>query len=171
MTGTADGVRYAHGHLPGGGFEQSVEAVADGAVARMSIAADVYGTVSGIEADRLYLGFADGSFFDNATNTMVWALPDEVRVVAFGQPFGAEGALTQWQGPHGIALSAMSRENAYFFVANTAPYVGRQSLPAGPSVRPSLKTRLRWWGVRTARFMRRWTPHVHFGERECICED
>ena len=103
-----------------------VAATTSGGQAILSLLSDTYGTVAGIKADKIYFG--ENTYFDDATKTLRTTSGANTRVLALGNSFGTDGTLTQWEGPSTVAFSAMSRTNAYFFIANVAPFTGGGTL-------------------------------------------
>lgn len=99
-----------------------VAAVTGGGAAVLTLVSDDYGTIAGLNADEIYFG--ENTFFDNATDTMRTTTGSNVRVVAYGAPFGTDGQLTEWEGPSSVAFASMSRANAYYYRANAVPYQG-----------------------------------------------
>nr|WP_313429390.1 hypothetical protein [Brevundimonas diminuta] len=67
--------------------------------------------------------FGDNTVFDDATDTMRTTIGSNIRIMAFGAPFGAGGNLLEWWGPTGIALSSMTPENGYSGRMISPPYV------------------------------------------------
>lgn len=107
----------------------SLAAVSPGGRAILQILSDTYGTDIALSADKIWYG--DNTYFDDATDTLRTTTGANTRVLALGASFGTDGSLTQWEGPSSVAFSAMSRANAYFYLANAAPYLGGTALPGG----------------------------------------
>lgn len=93
----------------------------------LTLLSDDFGTVAGLSADQVYFG--ENTFFDNATDTLRTTIGGNTRVLALGAAFGTDGTLTQWEGPSAVPFASMSRANAYFYAANTSPYLGGTAFP------------------------------------------
>lgn len=67
--------------------------------------------------------FGDNTIFDDATDTMRTTIGSNIRVMAFGAPFGAAGNLLEWWGPSSVAIGAMTSSNGHNGRMTSAPYV------------------------------------------------
>ena len=99
-------------------------AATGGKPTRFTLYSDNLGTgFIALEASEIYFG--DNTVFDDATDTLTTVTGGVANVIAWGAAFGASGAnLTQWIGDSSVALAAMTKANAYFYVSTDAPYVG-----------------------------------------------
>lgn len=100
----------------------SLVAAASGSVpARIGLISSTLG--SAITFDAPYIYWGTNTVFDDATDTLVTVVGPNVRVLAFGAPFGADGNLLEWWGPSGTAMGAMTTANGLNGRMTTAPYV------------------------------------------------
>lgn len=76
-----------------------------------------------IAFDAPYIYWGDNTVFHDATDTLQTTVGSNVRVLAFGAPFGASGNLLEWWGPASIGLGAMTTGNGLNGRMTTAPYV------------------------------------------------
>ena len=94
-----------------------------------------------LTADQIYFG--DNSVFDDATDTLQTSVGPNIRVLAFGSPFGAQGNLLEWWGPASTPLGEMTTGNGLNGRMTSAPYVfdnvigggktgGTRSFSSGP---------------------------------------
>jgi len=67
--------------------------------------------------------FGDNTVFDDATDTMRTTIGSNIRIMAFGAPFGAAGNLLEWWGPANIAIGSMTTANGYNGRMTSLPYV------------------------------------------------
>ena len=67
--------------------------------------------------------FGDNTVFDDATDTMRTTIGSNIRIMAFGAPFGAGGDLLEWWGPANIAIGSMTTANGHNGRMTSAPYV------------------------------------------------
>lgn len=67
--------------------------------------------------------FGDNTVFDDATDTMRTTIGSNIRIMAFGAPFGAAGNLLEWWGPANIAIGSMTTTNGYNGRMTSLPYV------------------------------------------------
>lgn len=98
----------------------------------LSLISSSFGSAIAMAAEQIYFG--DNTVFDDASDQLRTVTNGVRRVIAWGAAFGSgadAGQLTEWEGPDSVALNAMTRANATFFRANTAPYVGGSGLNAG----------------------------------------
>ena len=96
---------------------------AEAAGGRPAIIEAVSSTLGGyiaFGAEQIYFG--DNTVFDDATDTLQTVVGLNVRVLAFGAPFGADSNLLEWWGPASIALGAMRPANGYEGRLSVAPY-------------------------------------------------
>lgn len=100
-----------------------------------------FGSYIALTAEQLYFG--DNTVFDDATDTLRTTIGQNIRVLAFGAPFGAQGNLLEWWGPASTALSNMATGNGLNGRMTTEPYVfdnvigggrtgGTRSFSSGP---------------------------------------
>lgn len=100
----------------------SLVAAASGSVpARIGLTSSTLG--SAITFDAPYIYWGTNTVFDDATDTLQTTVGSNVRVLAFGAPFGASGNLLEWWGPASIGLGAMTTGNGLNGRMTTAPYV------------------------------------------------
>lgn len=100
----------------------SLVAAASGSVpARIGLTSSTLG--SAITFDAPYIYWGANTVFDDATDTLQTTVGSNVRVLAFGAPFGASGNLLEWWGPASIGLGAMTTGNGLNGRMTTAPYV------------------------------------------------
>jgi hypothetical protein len=100
----------------------SLVAAASGSVpARIGLISSTLG--SAITFDAPYIYWGSNTVFDDATDTLQTTVGSNVRVLAFGAPFGASGNLLEWWGPASIGLGAMTTGNGLNGRMTTAPYV------------------------------------------------
>lgn len=102
-------------------FELVAEA-SGGKPARFRMISSSLGTAIALDAPYIYFG--DNTVFDDATDTFQTTVDGVTYVQANGAGFGVGGTLRLWMGPAGIALGAMSKANATFFLSSDAPGVG-----------------------------------------------
>lgn len=109
-------------------------AASGGRPARVSLESDSYGGSNiALTAAKIYWG--DNTVFDDATDTLRTVTGSTAAVLGLGSPFGASADLLWWIGPSGVSLGAMSRANAYFYIAGSSPYIGGAGLGAGKEVK------------------------------------
>lgn len=106
-----------------------VAATTPGGAAILSLTSSNYGAVAGLQADQIYFG--ENTFFDNASDTLQTVDGSGRMVTAWGAGFGNDGTLREWHGPADVALSAMSRANAFYGRASVEPRVFGSALPTG----------------------------------------
>lgn len=100
----------------------SLVAAASGSVpARIGLTSSTLG--SAITFDAPYIYWGTNTVFDDATDTLQTTVGSNVRILAFGAPFGASGNLLEWWGPASIGLGAMTTGNGLNGRMTTAPYV------------------------------------------------
>lgn len=104
-----------------------------GRPARVGLFSDNQGN-SDIVLDAARIWFGENTVFDDATDTLQTVWGTTRRVLALGAAFGTDGTITEWEGPDGTALSAMSRANAFSGRANVAPRVFGSAQPGGQQV-------------------------------------
>lgn len=101
-----------------------------GRPARFIIQSDSYGgSFAALDAAKIYFG--DNSVFDDVSDTLQTVTGSIRRVIAWGSTFGPDG-LFEWVGDSSVALSAMTRANAQFYMASTSPYIGAPALTYTP---------------------------------------
>lgn len=100
---------------------------------RVGIYSDNQGN-SDIVLDAARIWFGENTVFDDVTDTLQTVWGSTRRVLALGAPFGTDSTITEWEGPDGTALSAMSRANAFSGRANVAPRVFGSAQPGGQQV-------------------------------------
>ena len=103
-----------------------VAAASGGKPARFKLVSSSLGSAIALDAPFIYFG--DNTVFDDATDTFQTTVDGVTYIQANGAGFGVGGTLRLWMGPAGIALSAMSKANATFFLSSDAPGVGGTSL-------------------------------------------
>ncbi len=106
-----------------------VSATTGGGAAILSLISDTYGSIAGLQADRIYWGA--NTYFDDATDTLRTTANGITTVLALGASFGSDGQLREWMGADSTAFASMSRANAYFYRAHATPYVGGSAIPGG----------------------------------------
>lgn len=99
-----------------------------GRPARVSIISGIAGSDIALLADNIWFG--DNTRWDNPSDTLQTLTGDARRLVSNG-PFGATGDFLMWLGPAGTALSAMTRDNADFYLNANAPRIGGSAFPSG----------------------------------------
>jgi len=110
------------------------EAAASGGLpARMTLYSDNAGS-SAVALTAKSLWFGDGSVFDDDTDVLRTVEGSTAYVTAWGQSFGASANLRMWIGPSSVATSAMTRANAYFYIADSAPNIGGSGFPGSRDV-------------------------------------
>lgn len=103
-----------------------IAAGGSGVPAKMAIVSDSAGG-SAIQLSAGQIGFGDNTTFDDATDTTRTVTNGVATVIAWGASFGGDlggATLREWMGPASVALSAMTRANAYSYRADTLPYAG-----------------------------------------------
>jgi len=98
-----------------------VAAASGGVPARIGLSSSTLG--SAITFDAPYIYWGANTVFDDATDTLVTVVGSNVRVLAFGAPFGADGNLLEWWGPASTSMGAMTTANGLNGRMTTAPYV------------------------------------------------
>ena len=99
-----------------------VAAASGGKPARFRmVSSSLGGSAIALDAAFIYLG--DNTVFDDATDTEQTTVGSNIRVIAKGAPFGANGNLLEWWGPSNIALGAMTTANGFNGRMTVAPYV------------------------------------------------
>lgn len=121
-----------------------VASASGGKPARLKLVSSSLGSAVALDAPWIYFG--DNTVFNDATDTLRTTIGSNVRVIAWGAPFGASGNLLEWWGPSSVAVGAMTTANGYNGRMTTAPYVFENSLAssgaliAGPDERTGLGT-------------------------------
>lgn len=87
----------------------------------LQLLSGTFGSSIALTAEQLYFG--DNTVFDDATDTLQTTVGPNIRVLAFGAPFGASGNLLEWWGPSSIAIGSMTTANGLNGRMTTAPYV------------------------------------------------
>lgn len=98
-----------------------VAAASGGVPARIGLSSSSLGSAITFDAPFIYWGA--NTVFDDATDTLVTVVGSNVRVLAFGAPFGADGNLLEWWGPASTSMGAMTTANGLNGRMTTAPYV------------------------------------------------
>lgn len=98
-----------------------VAAASGGKPARLRLVSSSLG--SAIALDAPYIFFGDNTTLDDTTDTLSTVIGPNVRVIAWGAPFGSSSNLLEWWGPSSIALSAMTTANGYNGRMTDSPYV------------------------------------------------
>lgn len=98
-------------------------AASGGRPARLGLYSDSHGG-SAIALNAAQIWFGENTVFDDATDTLRTVNGTTARVLAWGTPFGASGDLWEWVGASSVAMSAMTKANADYFVSPTSPRVG-----------------------------------------------
>ncbi|MEC7796398.1 MAG: fibronectin type III domain-containing protein, partial [Pseudomonadota bacterium] len=92
-----------------------------GKPARIGLTSSSLGSFVALDAPYIFWG--DNTVFDDATDTLQTTVGPNIRVLAFGAPFGASGNLLEWWGPSSIAIGSMTTANGLNGRMTTAPYV------------------------------------------------
>lgn len=92
-----------------------------GKPARIGLTSSSLGSFVALDAPFIFWG--DNTVFDDATDTLQTTVGPNIRVLAFGAPFGASGNLLEWWGPSSIAIGSMTTANGLNGRMTTAPYV------------------------------------------------
>ncbi|ALJ08226.1 hypothetical protein JL11_07640 [Brevundimonas sp. DS20] len=100
---------------------QLIAAATGGKPARFALVSSTAGSYVAIDAPYIFWG--DNTVFDDATDTLQTTVGPNIRVLAFGAPFGASGNLLEWWGPSSIAIGSMTTANGLNGRMTTAPYV------------------------------------------------
>lgn len=103
-------------------------AAGGGRPARVSIISQASGSDIALLAEQIWFG--DNTFWADGSDTFQTLTAGGRRLVTHG-PFGVGGEMLMWLGPSSIAVSAMSRANADFFIAVNAPRIGGADFPVG----------------------------------------
>ena len=107
---------------------------------RIGLQSSSFGNFIALDAEQVYFG--ENTVIDTASQTQQGVFGSSRRVIANGPPFGPDN-LIQWVGPSSIALSAMSKANAGFWVDAVGAY-GPTPLPSfWAKVTPTQITRSR----------------------------
>lgn len=99
-----------------------VTAAAGGKPAVMELYSDNSGS-NYIRLGAEQIGFGLNTVFDDVTDTLQTIVGSNIRVIAWGVPFGSSSNLLEWWGPASVALSAMNTTNGYNGRMTVAPYV------------------------------------------------
>lgn len=100
---------------------QLIASATGGKPARFALVSSTAGSYVAIDAPYIFWG--DNTVFDDATDTLQTTVGPNIRVLAFGAPFGARGNLLEWWGPSSIAIGSMTTANGLNGRMTTAPYV------------------------------------------------
>lgn len=115
---------------------QLIAAATGGKPARFALVSSTAGSYVAIDAPYIFWG--DNTVFDDATDTLQTIVGPNIRVLAFGAPFGATGNLLEWWGPSSIALGAMTTANGLNGRMSTAPYVFDNVVPSSQPVQSKI---------------------------------
>lgn len=115
---------------------QLIAAATGGKPARFALVSSSAGSYIALDAPYIFWG--DNTVFDDATDTLQTIVGPNIRVLAFGAPFGASGNLLEWWGPSSIALEAMTPANGLNGRMSTAPYVFDNVVPSGQPVQSKI---------------------------------
>ncbi len=107
-------------------------AATGGRPARQGLYSDSNGG-SAVALDAAEIWFGANTVFDDASDTVQTVWESTRKVMAWGAPFGPDN-LVEWTGPSSIALSAMTKANAGFWVDQFGAY--------GPTPLPSFWARV-----------------------------
>jgi hypothetical protein len=92
-----------------------------GKPARIGLTSSSLGSFVALDAPFIFWG--DNTVFDDATDTLQTTVGPNIRVLAFGAPFGASENLLEWWGPSSIAIGSMTTANGLNGRMTTTPYV------------------------------------------------
>lgn len=109
-----------------------VASASGGKPARLKLISSSLGSAVALDAPWIYFG--DNTVFDDATDTLRTTIGSNVRVIAWGLPFGSGGNLLEWWGPSNIAIGSMSSLNGYNGRMTVSPFAFDNVTGAGMEI-------------------------------------